>query len=173
MDLARNSLRFSLEGLIIHAHPGFWLARNCLPCTSERPPDTHHHKMHNFPFVRVLCGVLDAVSELHNFGYVHRDIKPDNILVDEHGDGKLTDFGMSIKVSDASRRENIGDGTPAYCAPETSTLRGATLASEIYAVAVVFVEGVINNCPFGSEVGYGGRSIFAVVPRCRAIAKSG
>eukprot|EP00752_Nemacystus_decipiens_P009157 g8179.t1 len=102
--------------------------------------------------VKVLCGVLTAIGEIHgNFGYLHRDIKPDNILVDQYGDGKLTDFGMCIKARDASRRENIGDGTPEYCAPETSTLRGASVASEVYAVAVIFVEALANNCPFGSK----------------------
>ena len=120
---------------------GFGRKQPTLHVDERAPPDTRrpdtHHKIHRFLFVRVLCDVLAAVGELHNFCYFHRDFKPDSILVDEHGAGKPTDFGMCIKAHDASRRENIGDGTPAYCAPETSTLRGATLASEIYAVAVV------------------------------------
>eukprot|EP00752_Nemacystus_decipiens_P009215 g8230.t2 len=80
-----------------------------------------------------------------------RTSSPDNILVDQYGDGKLADFGMSIKARDASRRESIGDGTPEYCAPETFTFRGASVASEVYAVADIFVEALANNCPFGSK----------------------
>ncbi|CAN0136775.1 unnamed protein product, partial [Ectocarpus sp. 12 AP-2014] len=103
--------------------------------------------------VRVLCGVLTAVGGLHDMQYVHRDIKPDNILVDGHGDARLTDFGMCLKMDEARLRENIGDGTPCYSAPETSDPRGggATVVSEIYAVSVVLVEGMLNNCAFGEE----------------------
>ncbi|CAN0200622.1 unnamed protein product [Scytosiphon promiscuus] len=100
-----------------------------------------------------MCDVLSAVDGLSGiFGYLHRDLKPDNILIDEHGHAKLTDFGMCVKIEDARLSENIGDGTPAYSAPETSTPEGATTLSEIYAVAVIFIEGLINNCPFGEEV---------------------
>lgn len=143
---------------------------------SEHPVSPSHAPLSNEPFsvVRVLCGVLTAVGELHgNFAYIHRDIKPDNILVDERGDGKLTDFGMCIKVQDASRPENVGDGTPAYCAPETSTPQGATVASEIYAVAVIFAEGLMNNCPFGSEVGGIDRSLLQAIPCCSTEGKTG
>ncbi|CAN0518122.1 unnamed protein product, partial [Ectocarpus sp. 12 AP-2014] len=103
--------------------------------------------------VRVLCGVLTAVGGLHDMQYVHRDIKPDNILVDGHGDARLTDFGMCLKMDEARLRENIGDGTPCYSAPETSDPRGggATVVSEIYAVSVVLVEGMLNKCAFGEE----------------------
>ncbi|CBN74566.1 Possible rho or cAMP PK [Ectocarpus siliculosus] len=103
--------------------------------------------------VRVLCGVLTAVGGLHDMQYVHRDIKPNNILVDGHGDARLTDFGMCLKMDEARLRENIGDGTPCYSAPETSDPRGggATVVSEIYAVSVVLVEGMLNKCAFGEE----------------------
>eukprot|EP00903_Cladosiphon_okamuranus_P011711 g11014.t1 len=102
--------------------------------------------------VTVLCDVLAAVDGLlEKFGLLHRDIKPDNILVDQHGRGKLADFGMCVKALDASRPENIGDGTPAYSSPEASTPLGTTVASEVYAVAVIMIEGLMNNCPFGSE----------------------
>lgn len=100
-----------------------------------------------------MSGVLTAVGSLYDiFRYVHRDVKPDNILVDEHGEGKLTDFGMCVKIDDACLPENIGDGTPEYSAPETSTRHGASILSEIYAVGVIFVEGLMNNCPFGEQV---------------------
>ncbi|CAN0102571.1 unnamed protein product [Ectocarpus sp. 6 AP-2014] len=103
--------------------------------------------------VRVLCGVLTAVGGLHDMQYVHRDIKPGNILVDGLGDARLTDFGMCLKMDEARLRENIGDGTPCYSAPETSDPRGggATVVSEIYAVSVVLVEGMLNKCAFGEE----------------------
>lgn len=100
-----------------------------------------------------MCGILTAIDGLYDtFRYVHRDVKPDNILVDEHGEGKLTDFGMCVKIEEACLPENIGDGTPEYSAPETSTRHGASVLSEVYAVGVIFVEGLLNNCPFGEKV---------------------
>lgn len=116
-----------------------------------------------------MCGVLTAIGGLYDiFRYVHRDVKPDNILVDENGEGKLTDFGMCVKIEDACLPENIGDGTPEYSAPETSTRHGASLLSEIYAVGVIFVEGLMNNCPFGEKV-RGGHVVLPVwlYTKCR------
>ncbi|CAN0049251.1 unnamed protein product, partial [Hapterophycus canaliculatus] len=124
----------------------------------RREPDTFSSKLVNASnsnpreVATVVCGVLSAVGELSSmFDYLHRDLKPDNILVDAHGNAKLTDFGMCVKIEEARLAQNIGDGTPAYSAPETSTPTGASVLSEIYATGVIFIEGIINNCPFGEE----------------------
>ena len=62
--------------------------------------------------------ILDALEHLHGLGMLHRDIKPDNMLLDAHGCAVLADFGVARKP--ASRATQGGDvfGTPAFMAPE-------------------------------------------------------
>jgi len=66
---------------------------------------------------RILGQVLEAVDFCHKNGIVHRDIKPDNILLDEQGDVKLADFGLSTKFT-AGEKLNRACGSPSYIAPE-------------------------------------------------------
>ncbi len=72
--------------------------------------------------VRILRDVVDALSEAHERGVVHRDIKPDNILLTKHH-ALVTDFGVAKAVSEATgahklTTEGVALGTPAYMSPE-------------------------------------------------------
>jgi serine/threonine-protein kinase MRCK len=60
-----------------------------------------------------------AIDSLHKLGYVHRDIKPDNILIDLNGHIRLADFGSCLKMlPDGSVQSNVAVGTPDYISPE-------------------------------------------------------
>lgn len=111
----------------------------------------------------MLTGVLAAVDWLFSANYLHRDIKPENILVSENGEGILTDFGLVIRVEEASLRLNVGAGTADYSAEEVG-ITGSVLSSELFSVAVCFVEMMIGVCPFNGEVSAGGacRRVLAV-----------
>lgn len=83
--------------------------------------------------------------------YLQRDIKPENILVSENGEGILTDFGLVVRVEEAGLPLNVGAGTADYSAKEVSTT-GSGLTSELFSVAVCFVEMLIGRCPFNGQV---------------------
>lgn len=60
-----------------------------------------------------------AVDSIHKLGYVHRDIKPDNVLLDANGHIRLADFGSCLKLNeDGMVQSNVAVGTPDYISPE-------------------------------------------------------
>lgn len=60
-----------------------------------------------------------AIDSIHKLGYVHRDIKPDNVLLDANGHIRLADFGSCLKLNeDGMVQSNVAVGTPDYISPE-------------------------------------------------------
>jgi eukaryotic-like serine/threonine-protein kinase len=96
----------------------------------------------------VLKGSLLGLAAAHELGIVHRDYKPENVLVDRAGNSKLTDFGVAVK---AGSRAPVG-GTPLYMAPEQWSGEPATPASDIYAATAVFFECLTGHTPFTGRV---------------------
>jgi len=68
----------------------------------------------------VIFQLSDALTYLHKEGVIHRDIKPDNVLIDDHGNYLLTDFGISSKLQSSLRKgtNSVKSMTRAYAAPE-------------------------------------------------------
>jgi serine/threonine protein kinase len=92
----------------------------------------------------VLKGSLLGLAAAHQLGIVHRDYKPENVLVDGAGNSKLTDFGVAVK---AGERAPVS-GTPLYMAPEQWNGEPATPATDIYAATAVFFECLTGQTPF-------------------------
>ncbi|MBV9845666.1 MAG: protein kinase [Kutzneria sp.] len=93
-----------------------------------------------------------ALQAAHEQGYVHRDVKPGNILLTPAGRVKLTDFGIA-KAADAVPVTHSGMvmGTAHYIAPEQATGQDAEPASDVYSLAVVGYECLAGHRPFLSE----------------------
>lgn len=103
--------------------------------------------------VHVAHQVLNALSEAHAMNVIHRDLKPDNIMVtSEDGDNhfvKVLDFGLA-SLSDGSRITVAGQalGTPWYMSPEQATASPVTEASDIYSLGCVLYEMAVSKPPF-------------------------
>ncbi len=85
--------------------------------------------------VDVLAQILEALAYAHSQGVIHRDIKPQNALVDDRGRVKLTDFGVAYRAGDTRlTRVGYAVGTPGYIAPEILEGEDPTELTDIYAV---------------------------------------
>jgi serine/threonine-protein kinase len=101
---------------------------------------------------RILRDVADALAYAHKHGIVHRDIKPDNILLDRAtGRPMVTDFGIARAMEGDSRLTATGTavGTPAYMSPEQATGdREIDGRSDVYALAIVGYQMLAGDLPF-------------------------
>ena len=107
----------------------------------------------------LMSQVLDALAFMHARGILHRDIKPDNILVSRAADGtlaaKISDFGIAAEShSDATMLTQPGTvvGTPVYMAPEQMAGKGLdTPTIDLYAVGAILYELLAGRAPFASN----------------------
>jgi len=97
----------------------------------------------------VLKGSLLGLAAAHALGIVHRDYKPENVLVDREGTSKLSDFGVAVKEG----RQVPSAGTPLYMAPEQWDGMPASPATDIYAASAVFFECLTGKTPFSGRLG--------------------
>lgn len=111
------------------------------------------HPLDEKEIYRISLSVLSALTEAHSQGVVHRDIKPDNIMIDRHGHALVTDFGIAKTTQDSDlTRTGTFIGTVRYASPEQ--IQGQTVdpRSEIYSWGVVMYEMATGSPAFqGSE----------------------
>lgn len=98
-----------------------------------------------------------ALEYAHARGLVHRDVKPANILFDEHGVPRIADFGLARALAEASVTEPTGAiiGTARYAAPEQAAGMTIDGRADLYALAIVLTEGVTGNVPLVGDTPIG------------------
>jgi serine/threonine-protein kinase len=96
--------------------------------------------------------ILDGLAAIHEQGIVHRDVKPQNILIDANGVARLADFGVAFIPVEAGLTETgLTVGTAAYMAPEQASGDQVGPAADLYSTGVVLYELLTGQLPFRGD----------------------
>jgi serine/threonine-protein kinase len=101
---------------------------------------------------RIGADVADGLAHAHERGIVHRDIKPQNVLLDEYGSPKLTDFGIA-RALDMNQSTSTGSylGTALYSSPEQLQGQAVTPKSDVYSLGATLYHAAVGEPPFAGD----------------------
>jgi serine/threonine-protein kinase len=119
--------------------------------------------------VSIMEPVLGALAAAHRAGLVHRDVKPENILLSDDGIVKVADFGLAraVEADGASNNTGLMMGTVAYCSPEQISRGRADQRSDVYSSGIVLYELLTGSPPYtgDSAVNVAYQHVHGQVPR--------
>ena len=103
--------------------------------------------------IDTMIQVLKGISYAHEQGIVHRDMKPDNVMISRQGDVKIADFGTARILGEENRITQTGQliGTPDYISPEQVAGNLVDQRTDIYSLGIMAYELVVGTVPFESE----------------------
>ena len=102
--------------------------------------------------VDIMLQITDGMSVAHDSYIIHRDIKPQNIMILENGLVKITDFGIAMAMNATQLTQtNSVMGSVHYLPPEQASGQGSTLQSDIYSMGIVMYELISGELPFRGD----------------------
>ncbi len=100
--------------------------------------------------------ICEGLAEAHRLGVVHRDLKPQNIMIDKEGNARIMDFGIARSiVGKGITGAGVMIGTPEYMSPEQAEVKEVDQRSDIYSLGVILYEMVTGRVPFEGETPLG------------------
>ncbi|HEY2631220.1 MAG TPA: Stk1 family PASTA domain-containing Ser/Thr kinase [Solirubrobacteraceae bacterium] len=129
----------------------YYIAMEYLPGRSLKAVVREHGALSPGDAIDIVVQILLAARFAHKRGIIHRDIKPHNVILDEEGRAKVTDFGIArAGASDMTMTGSIM-GTAQYLSPEQAQGYAVSETSDLYAVGVVLYELLTGNVPFEGD----------------------
>jgi beta-lactam-binding protein with PASTA domain/predicted Ser/Thr protein kinase len=129
----------------------YYIAMEFLPGDSLKKVITEHAPLDPVWAIDLTIQILKAARFAHRRGIIHRDIKPHNVIVDDEGRAKVTDFGIArAGASDMTETGSIM-GTAQYLSPEQAQGHAVSAASDQYAIGIVLYEMLTGRVPFDGE----------------------
>ncbi len=130
-----------------------YIAMRCIDGPSLAQLLTTHRRLSVGDAARIARQVADALAYAHTQGVVHRDVKPDNILLDRHGHVLVTDFGIAKAAQAVAgigqlTAEGMILGSPAYMSPEQAAGETVDGRSDIYSLGIVLYQMLAGEAPF-------------------------
>ena len=102
--------------------------------------------------VRIAVDVLRGLAVIHEAGIIHRDVKPQNVLIDRTGAARVTDFGVALWAGmEHLTSQGLAVGTAVYMAPEQAHGTNVTPSADLYAVGVLLFEMLTGRPPFQAD----------------------
>ena len=120
-------------------------------------PDLKEYIRQNAPLdlhevIRIMDQILSAVALAHKHNVIHRDLKPQNILIDKRGNIKIADFGIAVALNQSSvTQTNSVMGSVHYMSPEQTRGGLVTKQSDIYSLGIILYELITGTVPFNGD----------------------